>query len=37
VGAFVGIFTFRRMDQQLFISIALALSTLAALWLIIHG
>jgi uncharacterized membrane protein YfcA len=37
VGAFVGIFTFRRMDQQLFVAIALALSTLAALWLIIHG
>jgi len=37
IGAFIGIFTFRRMNERLFVSIALSLSTVAALWLIIHG
>jgi uncharacterized membrane protein YfcA len=37
VGAFVGIFTFRRMNERLFVSVALALSTVAAVWLIVHG
>lgn len=37
IGAFVGIYTFRRMNQKAFVAIALALSTVAALWLIVHG
>ena len=36
-GAFIGIFTFRRMNQRVFVSVALTLSTLAAIWLIVHG
>mgnify|MGYP001158986084 CR=1 FL=1 len=37
IGAFVGIFTFRRMNERVFVTIALALSTVAAVWLIVHG
>ncbi len=37
IGAFIGIFTFRRMNQKAFIRIALTLSTLAAMWLLVHG
>jgi uncharacterized membrane protein YfcA len=37
IGAFVGIFTFRRMNQSVFIVVALVLSTVAAVWLIVHG
>ena len=37
IGALVGVAVFRRMNEQVFTYIALALSTLAALWLIVHG
>lgn len=37
VGALVGIWTFRRMDERVFTAVALALSAIASLWLIIHG
>jgi uncharacterized protein len=37
VGALVGIWTFRRMDERVFTAVALALSALASLWLIVHG
>lgn len=37
IGALIGIFTFRRMNQKAFVRIALALSAVAAIWLIIHG
>jgi len=37
IGAFIGIFSFRRMDQIWFERIALAISALASLWLVIHG
>lgn len=36
-GGFLGIFTFRRMNQTWFERIALALSALASIWLVIHG
>lgn len=36
-GAFIGIFTFRRMNQVWFERIALALSAAASLWLVIRG
>ena len=36
-GGFIGIFTFRRMNQMWFERIALALSALASLWLVIRG
>ena len=37
VGALVGVAVFRRMDERVFTTVALALSALAAIWLIIHG
>jgi hypothetical protein len=37
VGGFIGIFTFRRMNQVWFDRIALTLSALASVWLVIHG
>jgi uncharacterized membrane protein YfcA len=37
VGALVGIWAFRRMDERVFTAVALGLSALASLWLIIHG
>lgn len=37
VGAGVGIWAFRRMDERLFTGIALALSAVASVWLIVHG
>ena len=37
IGAFIGIFTFRRMNQRVFVLIALSLSAIAAAWLVIHG
>lgn len=37
VGAFVGVKVFRRMDQAVFVRVALALSAVASLWLLIHG
>ena len=37
VGAGIGIWAFRRMDERLFTGIALALSALASIWLIVHG
>ena len=37
VGAGVGIWAFRRMDERLFTGIALVLSALASIWLIVHG
>ena len=37
VGALVGVFTFRRMNEQVFTWIALTLSGVTAVWLIIHG
>ncbi len=36
-GAFIGIFTFRRMNQVWFERIALTLSAAASLWLVIRG
>ena len=36
-GGFIGIFTFRRMNQVWFDRIALILSALASVWLVIHG
>lgn len=37
IGALVGVFTFRRMNEQVFTWIALGLSGVTAVWLIIHG
>jgi uncharacterized membrane protein YfcA len=37
IGAFVGIVTFRRMNQRVFVNVALSLSAIAAAWLIVHG
>ena len=37
IGAFVGIWAFRRMDERLFTGVALTLSALASIWLIVHG
>ncbi len=37
VGALVGVFVFRRMDERVFTYTALALSGLVAVWLVIHG
>lgn len=37
VGALIGVAVFRRMNERLFTNIALALSAIAAIWLILHG
>ena len=37
IGALVGVYVFRRMNQKVFNNLALALSGVAALWLIVHG
>lgn len=37
IGALVGVFVFRRMNQTVFNNVALTLSGVAAVWLIIHG
>jgi len=37
LGTLVGIFIFTRLDERKFYTIALSLSSLAALWLLIHG
>ncbi len=37
VGALLGVVVFRRMNQTVFTNVALALSAIAAGWLIIHG
>jgi uncharacterized membrane protein YfcA len=37
LGAFVGVKVFRRMDQTIFVRVALALSVVASVWLLIHG
>lgn len=37
LGALVGVFTFRRMNERVFTYVALTLSGLIAIWLIIHG
>lgn len=37
LGALVGVWAFRRMDERVFTGVALALSALASVWLIIHG
>lgn len=37
IGAVVGIVVFRGMNQAAFINIALALSAVAAIWLLVHG
>jgi uncharacterized membrane protein YfcA len=37
VGAVMGIFVFRRMNQHVFTTVALTLSAIASVWLIIHG
>lgn len=37
VGAVVGVFVFRRMNQTVFTRVALALSAIASIWLIVHG
>ena len=36
-GALVGIVIFRRIDQRRFVAAVLVLSTIAAVWLLIHG
>lgn len=36
-GALVGIVIFRHLDQRVFVTTALALSAVAAVWLLIHG
>jgi hypothetical protein len=33
----VGIWTFRRMNERVFVNVALALSAMASVWLIVHG
>lgn len=37
IGALVGVFTFRRMNEQVFTWVALTLSGVTAVWLIVHG
>lgn len=37
IGALVGAFVFKRMNQTVFANVALALSGVAAVWLIVHG
>lgn len=37
VGAMVGVWTFRRMNEKVFVYVALGLSALASVWLIVHG
>lgn len=37
IGALIGVAVFRRMNEQVFTAVALSLSTLAAIWLIVHG
>ena len=37
IGALLGVAVFRRMNEQVFTAVALSLSTLAAMWLIVHG
>ena len=37
LGALVGLYIFRKMDQRIFVGTALALSGIASFWLIIHG
>lgn len=37
LGALVGVFIFRRMDERVFTYIALGLSGLVAIWLVVHG
>lgn len=37
LGAVLGILVFRRMNQTVFVNVGLALSAVAAIWLIIHG
>lgn len=37
LGALIGVFVFRRMDERVFTYIALALSGLVAIWLVLHG
>ena len=37
IGALVGYWTFRRMNEKVFTNVALALSAVASVFLIIHG
>ncbi len=37
LGAFLGVFTFRRMNEKVFTYTALALSGIVSIWLVIHG
>lgn len=37
IGALVGVFAFRRMNERVFTTTALALSGITALWLLVHG
>jgi len=37
LGALVGVFTFRRMNERVFTYVALGLSGVTAVWLVIHG
>lgn len=37
IGALVGAFAFRRMNERVFTSVALTLSGVVAVWLIVHG
>lgn len=37
IGAMLGIFVFRKMNQKVFNNVALALSAVAAIWLMWHG
>ena len=37
IGAVIGVFAFKRMSQKVFTNAALVLSSVASLWLLIHG
>jgi uncharacterized membrane protein YfcA len=37
IGALIGVWTFRRMNERVFANVALSLSALASVWLIVHG
>jgi hypothetical protein len=37
IGALVGVVAFRRMNERVFTTTALALSGITALWLLVHG
>lgn len=37
IGALVGVFVFRRMNEKVFTTVALTISSIAAIWLVVHG